>query len=105
MNARNKRRIIAAALALLGAVSFVLYYHYFRRLSPVVNGPASLERIFSAHTADLQAVAFDPSTPQGDIIASGSTDGAVKIWRRADGSILRELQLILHARAHDRAAG
>jgi uncharacterized protein with WD repeat len=92
MNARNKKRIVVIALALVSAVSFVFYYHYFRQLSPVINGPASIERMFTAHAAALQAVAFSPAQARGEIIASASTDGEAKIWRRDDGGILQTLK-------------
>jgi WD40 repeat protein len=92
MNARNKKRIVLLAVALISAVSFVFYYHYFRKLSPVISGPASIDRVFVANAAGLQAVAFSPAPASGEIIASASSDGEAKIWRRDDSGILQTLK-------------
>jgi WD40 repeat protein len=48
--------------------------------------------MFAVHTARIQAVAFSRDRDMGDIIASGSTDGDTKIWRRDDGSIVKNLK-------------
>ena len=78
-----------AALVVVLATAFVLYYHFLRRPSHAVNGPATLQRKFSSHTAGAQAIEFSPAD---NTLASGSIDGTVKIWSRDDGRIVRDLQ-------------
>lgn len=48
--------------------------------------------MFAAHTAGVQAVAFSPANPTDEIIASASTDGEAKIWRRDSGGVLHTLK-------------
>lgn len=56
--------------------------------------PANADRIglldtFEGHTGAVRTVAFGPL---GNIIASGSSDKTVKLWRVADGVLLRSLE-------------
>lgn len=88
MNARNKKRLISAVALILIATASIYYYHFLRRPSQVMSGPAVLHRTFS-HAARAQAVEFSPT---GDTVASGSLDGTVKIWRQDDGRIIQELK-------------
>jgi WD40 repeat protein len=89
MHSRNKKRFIVSVLTLLLASLFVFYYHFLRKPSEVVNGPAVLYRTFTAHTAFVAAVEF---SPQGETLASGSVDGTAKIWRRDNGQVLQDLK-------------
>ena len=86
---RNKKIITVATLTLLLASLYVLYYHFLRTPSQVVNGSATLYRTFTAHTAGVQAVEF---SPKGETLASGSIDGTAKIWRRDDGQVIQDLK-------------
>jgi len=58
MKARNKKRI-ASAFGVAFAGSLVLYTTLLQKTLTVVSGPFSLERMFVAHTAGIQAVAFN----------------------------------------------
>ncbi|NJN98403.1 MAG: hypothetical protein HC875_32080 [Anaerolineales bacterium] len=42
-----------------------------------------------AHTDGITQVRF---SPQGDILASGSRDGTIKLWSVNDGALLHTLQ-------------
>jgi WD40 repeat protein len=61
---------------------------------PVYQSNAPLQKAPSiawkqnAHTASVNAVAF---SPDGQLLASGSSDHTVKIWRVADGTLLQTL--------------
>lgn len=81
----NKKIIVLATLALRLVCSYILFYHFLRKPSQVVNGSATSYRTFTAHTAGIQAGEFGP---RGETIASGSIDGTAKIWRRDDGRVI-----------------
>src|SRR5687767_1306450 len=89
MKSRNKKIIALAPLFLLLASSYILFYHFLRKPSQVVNGSASLYRTFTAHTAGIHAVRFSPG---GETLASGSIDSTAKIWRRDDGNTVQDLK-------------
>jgi len=90
MKPRNKKIIILAMLFLFLASSYILFYHFLRKPSEVVNGSATLFRTFTAHKAGVHAVKF---SPKGETLASGSIDGTAKIWRRDDGKIIQDLNI------------
>src|SRR5690349_6336392 len=48
-----------------------------------------LLRILAGHKEMIRSLAFDP---QGEILASGSTDETVKLWETRSGKLLRTLQ-------------
>src|ERR1041384_7547075 len=56
------------------------------------SGAAQTARLRSpplyAHRSDILSVDF---SPDGTVLASGSRDKTVKLWKTADGSLLREL--------------
>ncbi len=89
MNSRNKKTLMGMAVFVLSAAAFVSYYHFLRKPSEVVNGPARLQLTFSAHTAGAQVVEFSPID---ETVASGSIDGTAKIWRRDNGRVIRDLK-------------
>lgn len=53
-------------------------------LSRTADG--GLVRLFSGHTLEVQSVAF---SPDGQTLASASSDATIKLWRVADGTLLQ----------------
>jgi len=61
-------------------------------LAPVTahaQGPPDIVWMAGGHSGYVYSVAFSP--PDGEILASGSKDGTVKLWRVSDGSLIRTL--------------
>lgn len=89
MKSRYKKILMAAALAVVCASSYILYYHFLRQPSRAVSGSATLFRTYGGHTSGVQAVDFSPT---GETFASGSIDGTVRIWRRDNGQVILDLK-------------
>lgn len=68
---------------LVGSRSFPVY-----QTAQSMQGAPSIVWTGVSHTAGANAVAF---SPDGQLLASGSGDHTVKIWRIADGALLRTL--------------
>jgi WD40 repeat protein len=83
--------VLAILLIGLGIINL------FGRQEQVVSTPAEstdtpidiqLVRTLKGHTAEVRSVSF---SPDGRLLASGSEDGTIKLWRVSDGSLVRTL--------------
>src|SRR5215208_2935101 len=72
-----------SGVILVGSQSFPIY----QNLEPMQGAPSIVWTGLS-HNAGANAVAF---SPDGQLLASASSDHTVKIWRVADGALLRTL--------------
>jgi WD40 repeat protein len=72
-----------SGVILVGSQSFPIY----QNLEPMQSAPSIVWTGLS-HNASANAVAF---SPDGQLLASASSDHTVKIWRVADGALLRTL--------------
>jgi WD40 repeat protein len=67
----------------------VFYYHLLYQPKKLNNNIVKLEKVFTAHTADIWTVKFSPAE---NIVASGGVDSTVKIWKRESGEIIHTLK-------------
>lgn len=88
MNSRKKsgiKKIILAVVAL--ATVFVYSYYLFYKPPQVQGGIARLNKILRGHQEGVWTVQF---SPDGNLVASASIDGTVKIWRRENGTVMHQ---------------
>jgi WD40 repeat protein len=85
---RKKKKILLMIVPLVLIVLLVSYYQFFYKAKQVNSGIYKLETIFTAHTSKVWAVQF---SPDGNLLASGSVDSTVKVWKR-DGTIIQNLK-------------
>ncbi|NIS82526.1 MAG: hypothetical protein GTO14_20485 [Anaerolineales bacterium] len=60
-----------------------------RAISPSNASQIMARRVLEGHLDDVSDVAF---SPDGDLVASASMDGTVRIWRTADGELVRTIE-------------
>jgi WD40 repeat protein len=64
------------------------------RISDTREGISSQHlRTLAGHTGWVNSVAFSPASPGGALLASGSDDNTVRLWRVSDGQHLRTLEV------------
>jgi WD40 repeat protein len=87
MTRKRKTALIFIALTIL--LLTVFYYHLLYQSKKLNNNIVKLEKVFTAHTADIWTVKFSPAE---NIVASGGVDSTVKIWKRESGEIIHTLK-------------
>ncbi|HEV7332675.1 MAG TPA: WD40 repeat domain-containing protein [Flavisolibacter sp.] len=86
----KSKTILLSFLALLIALAiFALYNSILKKPTLKTRNLVQSVADFREHKAQLWAVQFHP---QGDLIASGSVDNTVKIWRKDSGIIVHNLK-------------
>src|SRR5258705_7701735 len=85
---RDKRWRIITATFLTVVAGLVLYYVFYPGPKQVNSGIYKLKKKFTDHTASVWAVQF---SPDGNLLASGSIDSTVKVWRK-NGEIIHNLR-------------
>ncbi|MDQ1525103.1 MAG: hypothetical protein QOE47_3027, partial [Pyrinomonadaceae bacterium] len=94
MQAETKRggawkRILAVTAALLLLLTLgLLFFQAWQTPVKVDSGLAKHHLTFTGHAERLFEVQFSPN---GELLASGGVDGAVNIWRKQDGQVVRTL--------------
>lgn len=68
---------------------FLGYYQFFYKSKEVNSNIFKLSNVLTTHTSYVWAVKF---SPDGTLLASGSVDSTVKIWRKEDGKLVLTLQ-------------
>jgi WD40 repeat protein len=71
-----------------GTISVGSQNFYVYQGNEPLQGSPSIVWTGTSHTASANAVAFSPN---GQLLASASSDHTVKVWRAADGALLRTL--------------
>ncbi|MEO6718918.1 MAG: WD40 repeat domain-containing protein [Ferruginibacter sp.] len=83
----KKRKIWIYILLPLILITGTLSYYQLLYKSPRVNsGIVKLESVFKGHKNLVTAVRF---SPDDSLVITGSVDSSIKIWRRANGEIVR----------------
>src|SRR4051812_7737835 len=78
---------LAVAFCVVALLAWAMFSPPSARV--VGGGPAvHVERVIRAHSAEVWGVAFSPDS---QTLATSSVDGTVKLWRVADGTLLRTL--------------
>jgi uncharacterized protein with WD repeat len=77
------------SLSLFGLLAFAFYEAAFKKEEELNSGILKLEATFKEHKKELWTARF---SPDGLLIASGSVDSTVQIWRKKDGLVLQTLK-------------
>jgi tetratricopeptide (TPR) repeat protein len=82
--------IAAVPLLLLGLGTWIGIMIVFRPPEPPIAGlPSQTSRTLTGHTGVVYSVVF---SPDGQLLASGSADQTIRLWKVGDGSLVRELK-------------
>lgn len=85
----KRKRIILAATPFVFVFLILGYYQLFY-CSPQVNSNMfKLKTTLTAHTGNIWAAKY---SPDGKLLASGSVDSTVILWRMSDGRIARKIK-------------
>jgi WD domain, G-beta repeat len=82
--------IAAVPLLLLGLGIWIGMMIVFPPSEPPIAGlPSPTPRTLTGHTGVVYSVVF---SPDGQLLASGSADQTIRLWKVGDGSLVRELK-------------
>ena len=89
LNRKSKKRLLLLTLPIAILLLVLSYYQLIYKSKRVDGGMVQPSIIFSAHTAQLRGVRFDPG---GNFVISGSVDSTVRIWKKENGEQIRILK-------------
>ncbi|MDQ3278700.1 MAG: WD40 repeat domain-containing protein [Bacteroidota bacterium] len=85
----GKTILLGLLILLLAATAYALYDLILKKPMLVTHNLVQSTAVFKQHKAPLWAVQFHPG---GELIASGSVDSTVKIWRRDSRTLVHNLK-------------
>jgi WD40 repeat protein len=90
-NKRSSKRVVLGILILsfLLLFGYFLYEGIFKKPKELNSGIVKMEKTYREHTKELWAVRF---SPDGKLLASGSVDSTVRIWREDSGHFVQALK-------------
>jgi len=86
---KRKRRLLIILIPLFMVIGVLAYYQLLYKSERVDNGIAKLDRVFDKHMHNVTAVRF---SPDDSLLATGSVDSTIKIWKRVSGEMVREIK-------------
>lgn len=85
----NRKKWLFIGLPPVLILLFMGWYQLFYKSKRVEGGFIKPGKVFTAHTAQVRSVRF---SPDGEMLASGSVDHTVQIWRKSDREVIRTLK-------------
>jgi WD40 repeat protein len=88
---KEKRKTLKIVLGSIIVLALIIlsYFQFIYQAKRVEGHFFQLERTFTRHQHIVNAIQF---SPDGNLVASASVDSTVKVWNRATGEILYQLQ-------------
>lgn len=85
----NRKRVAIVSAILVAVVAFIIVYQFIKQKPQIIKGDILVpDKIFSQHTNELWTVRFNPG---GSLVASADVGGAIKIWKKNDGTVVHNL--------------